>query len=343
MLPGRAGLEFTYYRKEMRDLLVPIALPPSLGFNGSQIQNLGATRNSGVEVSLSGTVVNLKNFTWEPRLNYTRNSNVLLALDTIRSCKTWQLKVGESCPAGRSAAEEVPGGMSYSPNMQRNRVGYPLGSYFLRKPARDANGNYIFNKNAAGALTSAVYDTTFEFIGQATPKRLISLSNSVSLFRYFRVYALLDYQGGQHLFNYKEFNRCASVGNGPNCERLNRPGVSDTIRVLYGTNGDAATLSSPSTQTLYVEKADFMKLRDVSLTIMVPDRYLSRVGMESMNVVLSGRNLALWTDYSGLDPEVNGYSNNQLRGSGNAAQFGRVDAFAMPMTKRYTFQINLTY
>jgi TonB-dependent starch-binding outer membrane protein SusC len=344
MLSGRAGLEFTYYRKEMRDLLVPIALPPSLGFSGSQIQNLGHTRNSGIEMSLSGTAVSLRNFVWEPRLNYTRNSNVLLALDTIRSCKTWLLQAGESCPAGRSAAEELPGGTSYSPGMQRNRVGYPLGSYFLRFPARDAQGNYIFNRNATtGALTSAVYDTTFRFVGQATPTRLISLSNTFTLFKNFRIYALLDYQGGHHLFNYKEFNRCATVASGPNCERLNQPGISDTIRVLYGTNGDATTLSSPSTQTLYVEKADFTKLRDVSLTVLVPNRLVNRLRMESMSLVFSGRNLALWTDYSGLDPEVNGYSNNQLRGSGNAAQFARVDAFAMPMTKRYTFQVNLTY
>jgi TonB-linked SusC/RagA family outer membrane protein len=343
LFSGRAGLDVTYYRKNMRDLLVPIALPPSLGFSGSQIQNLGQTRNSGIELSLSGSPINTSRFVWEPRLSYTANKNVLLALDTIRSCKTWLLKTGEACETGRSAAEEIPGGASYSPGMQRNRVGYPLGSYFLRQPARDANGNYVFNKNAAGALTSAQYDTTFRFIGQATPKRLISLGNTFTLFKYVRLYALLDYQGGHHLFNYKEFNRCATVASGPNCKMLNTPGVTDTVRVLYGTNGDPLTLSSPSTQSLYVEKADFTKLRDVSLTFTVPTRYASRAGMESLSLVLSGRNLALWTDYSGLDPEVNGYSNNQLRGSGNNAQFVRVDAFAMPMTKRFTFTVNFTY
>jgi len=343
LLGGRGGVDLTYYRKDMRDLLVPIALPPSLGFSGSQIQNLGQTRNSGIELSVYGTPINTSRFVWEPRLSYTSNKNILLALDTIRSCKTWLLKPGEACEAGRSAAEEIPGGASYSPGMQRNRVGYPLGSYFLRQPSRDAAGNYIFNKNTAGALTSAVYDTAFQFVGQATPKRLISLGNTFTLFRYLRVYALLDYQGGHYLFNYKEFNRCATVASGPNCEKLNMPGVSDTVRVLYGTNGDPLTLSSPSTQSLYVEKSDFTKLRDVSLTFTVPSRYASRAGMEALSFVLSGRNLGLWTNYSGLDPEVNGYSNNQLRGSGNNAQFVRVDAFAMPMTKRYTFSVNFTY
>ena len=58
--------------------------------------------------------------------------------------------------------------------------------------------------------------------------------------------------------------------------------------------------------------------------------------------MLSGRNLALWSGYSGLDPEVNGYSNNQLRGSGNAAQFVRVDAYSWPMIRRYTFHVTAT-
>jgi len=347
-LSGRAGLELTYYRKDMTDLLVPIALPPSLGFSGSQTQNLGKTRNSGIELSLFGTPVSMRNFVWEPRLNYTMNKNLLVALDTIRSCDVWHLAAGASCPTGRSPAEELPGGASYSPGMQRNRVGYPLGSYFLRQPSRDANGNYILNKNAAGAFTSAQYDTTFRFIGQATPKRLISFSNTFTLFKNFRVYALLDHQGGHYLFNYKEFNRCVTVSSGPNCERLNRAELIgtpqlDTLRAVYGVNGDPLTLTSPSTQSLYVEKADFIKLRDVSLTFTVPERFARMARTESMNFVLSGRNLAMWTDYSGLDPEVNGYSNNQLRGSGNAAQFLRVDAFAQPMLKRYTFSVNVTY
>ena len=51
----------------------------------------------------------------------------------------------------------------------------------------------------------------------------------------------------------------------------------------------------------------------------------------------------MWTKYSGLDPEVNGYGSNVVRGSGSSSQFVRVDAYSMPMTKRFTFQLNVTY
>jgi hypothetical protein len=65
--------------------------------------------------------------------------------------------------------------------------------------------------------------------------------------------------------------------------------------------------------------------------------------METAAIVVAGKNLKTWTDYSGLDPEVNGYSNNQLRGSGNAAQFVRADTYTWPQTRRYTIAFNVTY
>jgi hypothetical protein len=267
--------------------------------------------------------------TWETRLNLTWNRNRLIRLDTIRT-------------------EEIPGGASYTPGLQRNRVGYPLGSYFARYPMRDASGNYILNRNAAGQITTPVYDTAFTFVGPAIPTRSWSFSNTLTLFKNFRLYGLLDFQGGHYLINYKEYNRCALAADGPNCALLNQPGLAgtarlDTLRAVYGTAGTPLTVTLPMTQTQFLEKADYVKLRDLSLTWMMPSSVAQRLRMEAASIVFSGKNLGLWTDYSGLDPEVNGYSNNQLRGSGNAAQFVRVDAYSWPMARRYTVQLNVTY
>ena len=59
--------------------------------------------------------------------------------------------------------------------------------------------------------------------------------------------------------------------------------------------------------------------------------------------MLSGHNLKMWTKYTGLDPEVNGYGSNVIRGSGSSSQFVRADAYSMPMTRRYSLQLNVTY
>jgi len=335
---GRLGLEVTYYQKKMNDLLVAIALPPSVGFAGTQLQNLGSTLNKGIEASLTVTPIDRRKLTWESRFNFAYNSNKLLSLDTIRTCKPW---TGEVCTPGKAAAEDIPGGASYTPGLQRNRVGYPLGAFFVRYPKRDANGKYVFTGTSPNL--TPVYDTAFTFVGPAWPPRTLSWGNNITLFNNFHIYGLLDYQGGHYQMNYKEYNRCAVVANGPNCERLSKPGVSPEDRALYGTAGNPVVVTSPMTQTLYLEKADFVKLRDLSLTFNVPTSITSRTRMQTANIVLTGHNLAMWTKYSGLDPEVNGYGSNVVRGSGATSQFVRVDAYSMPMTKRFTFQLNVTY
>jgi hypothetical protein len=55
----------------------------------------------------------------------------------------------------------------------------------------------------------------------------------------------------------------------------------------------------------YAEDASFVKLREVALTFMVPNRYLSRVAAQGLSITLAGRNLHTWTKYTGLDPELN--------------------------------------
>jgi len=258
---------------------------------------------------------------WESRLNWSWNRNKLLFLDTLRT-------------------EEFPSGASFSPGMQRNRVGHPLGAYFLRFPLRNAQGRDSIVTGTGGVLIP-VYDTAFKYVGPAVPTRIASFSNTITLFKNWQIYGLLDYQGGHWLFNYKEYNRCVSNNN---CKRLSDPNLSPEERAVWGTLGGTPTIvTTPMTQTLYVERADFVKLRDLSLTYRLPTRWAQRARAESMNLVVAGHNLALWTDYTGLDPEVNGYSNNVARGSGSNSQFVRVDAYANPMVRRYTVSLAATF
>jgi len=84
----------------------------------------------------------------------------------------------------------------------------------------------------------------------------------------------------------------------------------------------------------WIQKADFVKLREVSLTVDVPSQWMRRTGASSASFVLSGRNLAIWSDYDGVDPEVNSYGGRN---------FVRIDAYALPMVRRMSVGFNLQY
>jgi TonB-dependent starch-binding outer membrane protein SusC len=55
----------------------------------------------------------------------------------------------------------------------------------------------------------------------------------------------------------------------------------------------------------FLEDGGFTRLREVAVTVAAPPALLKLSGAQTLDLVVSGRNLVTWTDYSGLDPEVN--------------------------------------
>jgi hypothetical protein len=185
---------------------------------------------------------------------------------------------------------------------------------------------------SAGAAIFNPGDTARRYIGPSTPTHEIGLSNTVTLFGMVRLYALLDHKGGHYLFNLQERNRCQSNDN---CWRTNNPRARFPQTAADTTLWkELAVYRSTSVSPEWIQKADFIKLREVSVAVDVPTRYIQRTGARSASIILSGRNLAIWSDYEGVDPEVNTYGGRN---------FVRVDAYASPMMRRLSAAINLTY
>jgi TonB-linked SusC/RagA family outer membrane protein len=310
---GRGSFEFTSYVKRTTDLISAVPVPPSLGFPGSRFTNLGAIRNAGLEVALNLTPIQKANFAWDTRINAMTNNNELLSF-------------GDS-----TKFNEVPASQAYG-FVQEHRAGYPLGGYWV--PAINRNADGSIRLTAAGAV-----DTTTRrvYAGNPFPTHEIGWSNTFTFFRYFRVFALLDFKGGFEVFNGKERNRCQAAND--NCERNNLVPNAWRAPVTGADTIAARQLLVNRTQLApFIEPGDFLKLRDLSLTFTFPRAWANaipgRPGVASFT--LTGRNLGiLWTRYSGVDPEVNGYANRN--------NFIRVDQYAMPMVRRVQATVNLTF
>ncbi len=70
------------------------------------------------------------------------------------------------------------------------------------------------------------------------------------------------------------------------------------------------------------------------MSVDAPRHWATALKAQGASFTLSGRNLAIWSDYSGVDPEVNSYGGRN---------FVRVDAYALPMMRRFTASVNITY
>ena len=153
-------------------------------------------------------------------------------------------------------------------------------------------------------------------IGDATPDFNMSFVNNIR-WHAFRLYGLLDWQHGGDVINLTKF--LYDLGS-------NTADFADPITVggLKTTQGQNRLRLFPKQTRMYVEDASFLKLREVTLSYDLPKSFVERFAggrLRSMQLSLSGRNLATWTDYTGLDPEVSNFGNQPIARNIDVAPF----------------------
>lgn len=305
-LDGRLGLEATYFSKTSRDALVSKPLPPSLGSAGSRFENIGRVDNRGLELALNAQPVRGANLQWDVNLagSFIENKLVDLGVD-----------------ASGNALPDIVLGIG---NTQRHKEGYALGSYFHFPIIgyADANGDGLLAPSEV-----QVNADTVVHLGSPMPKREFSLNTGLSFREWLRVGAMVDYKGGHKLLNATNAWRC-STNRDYNCEAL-----YDASTPL-DAQAAAVAQTHYNAYTGFVEDADFVKLREVSLTFALPRSLAGRFGASGLSLTLAGRNLKTWTGYTGLDPEVN-YAGQ--------ANFTTADFSTLPPNRYYTVRVNANF
>jgi len=152
------------------------------------------------------------------------------------------------------------------------------------------------------------------------PTREMAFTPSVRLFDRLRLRTLFDYKSGHYQFNVKDWRR-------------------DRALVSWATvdpaaNPDDVLVRSFASQTfLHIQKADFLKLRDVSASYDLPVARAKRF-VDRATVTVAGHNLKVWTKYGGADPEVN---------FNGVSTFNRNDSWTVPMTRRYSASLSVNF
>jgi TonB-linked SusC/RagA family outer membrane protein len=296
----RLGLEVTHYDKRTDDLLIAVPLPPSLGLTSTQFKNLGSVSNKGWEFQANAKVLDVNPVSLNFTVSASTNANKVLSLGEI------------------SPGVPVPPIIGLGFGNQEHRVGFPLGSYFGKSVTfKDLNGDGIISAN------EIVVSDTDVFLGNPLPKREMSVTPELTLFKVLRISALIDHKGGYQLFDFTRRFRCA-FGVCQEAFDKNTPLVDQAANIAIPFNTDA----------LYVEDATFTKLRELSFTLIAPESLRRMVGGRAMEVTIAGRNLHTWTHYKGFDPE-----SNSLAG-GN---FSTADFLTLPPTRSWTARVNINF
>lgn len=316
MFSGRLSLEVTAFSKMTTDLLVARTLAPSLGATNTAFANLSRMKNTGIEILVTGTVIDRPNFRWEGSVAATGLSNELVEL-------------------GKGISPIIFGFNS----SQRHVGGYPAGGYWQRTYTfADKNSDGLISRVncptiggtanpqiAGGAACEVTLSDSMQYIGQPIPTREFNVNQSFTLFKNATLNVLVQHRGGAKLFNSTREFRCSFA----TCAELNVRSTSleEQARGISRYMGTVAG---------YLEDASFTRLSELTLTLTAPSSWVRKVGMRTSkaSLTIGGRNLALWTNYTGFDPEVN---------SNNGANFTTSDFLAQPPTRQWTTRLNITF
>ena len=150
-----------------------------------------------------------------------------------------------------------------------------------------------------------------------------SFTNTVRFADHFRLYGMVDFATGYRRLDNNLRIRCQIFHT---CLEYLLPQNTDPRRL-------AAMQTGGTLRDFVFTDARYTKLRELSLAYDAPARLAARVGARNLSLVASGRNLRMWSPYTGLDPESRFVSNN---GPG-------IDQAELPQLASFVFTVHLAY
>lgn len=343
-LKDRIGLNVTYYQNKVKDAILNVRTPESSGFI-SQISNAASLENKGVEIEANFRPIRKKNLDWNIYGNWTRNRNV----------------VTDMAGANSILISGFNGGSS------RAVVGEQLGVLWGGRWERDAAGKLDLDENGfpqASDVTGIIGDPNPDFrAGAGTELRWKSLTLNVLFDASIGGQIWNGTKGALSFFGRAGFTDVTTVLTEEQARAL-KIWTGNTVAEAYafakqqdgsyrvrgeiknygagdvfveenwyriGPGGSGFT--GPEEEA--VEDASWTRLREVTLSYNFDPKKYGVKGLTGATLSLTGRNLLLWTKYSGNDPDTS------LNGPGNNG-FG-LDYFQNPSTRTYRIALNLTF
>src|SRR5439155_11433609 len=285
-----------------KDALISRTIAPSAGTATSRLVNIGQVRNRGIEASINANILDGKNISWELTTSGSYNRNKIVSLGGLPP------SVGTT---------------------NSDKEGYPIQGWWLRPfTYQDKNGDGIIQGDTATAVRELFVGDTNVFVGPPLPSTELTAYSTLSLLgKKLEIRTLADAKLGGYQLNGTERIRCQ---NRLNCQGDVNPAsaLSEQARAI------GVRVNPSATQYGYVEKTNLLRLRELSVTYYLPDKWAHYFSANQISLTAAGRNLGIMTGYTGIDPE-GGYFGTNI---GVQSDFQ-----TPPPPTYYTFRINVRF
>lgn len=317
---NRLGLDVTYYKSITTDLIIPVTLNPSAGYD-TKLMNVGKLSNRGLEIMLNLTPVAAKNFTWMLNINYAMNRNKVhylaesIGVSRIRQLERWaSLEMRTENTKGDGSYGSLYGDyLIYKNGQLTHRNGFP----------QEENGDWGYQGNINPDWTGG--------IGNEFRYRHFSLSCLVGIRMGGVVYSRTFIEGiragslKESLPNRGADGNGTIIGGGVDIDTGEPNSIKVTARDYWRAYYDNDVIGTFD--------ASYIKLRELKLTYNLPVSLLKHTPLSAASVSLTGRNLFLMSKAPNIDPEVSSYD----------GQYQGVETMSLPSLRSYGLSINIRF
>jgi TonB-linked SusC/RagA family outer membrane protein len=324
LLDNRVSLDFTYFNRVTKDLIVPQPLAPSTGFTETQA-NVGEIQGDGIEIDLGvDWFRNPEGFSWNTRANFsTYNPEVTeLDEDIIIYAGSTALFIG-----GNAAVK-----------------GQPLGAIVGTAFERDENGTPYVNESGNYISVEIDSDGNTPIVGDPNPDFVSNFINSMSYKNWNLGFQINWTKGGDMVSN----TTAALLGRGLIKETEDREstyilpgtrkatGQPNDIQINNSTYYFSNLLFGPLEAKVY--DASVVRLNEISLGYTFPAKMLENTPFGSLSITAQGFNM--WYDAYNTPDGANFDPNVQGAGVGNGQGFDNLNG---PSGKRYGLSVKATF
>ncbi|WP_281323347.1 SusC/RagA family TonB-linked outer membrane protein [Flavobacterium aestivum] len=330
LLDRKINFVFDAYYKKTNDLLINVPIPLTSGYS-TVLQNIGGVENKGIEIGLITENIKTENFSWNSNLVFSANKNEVVEIGN---------GVDQFFPV-------VPNGSLLQQQPVTVKVGSPLGTFWgyktngIFQTQEEINTQPKINSLANTKVGDRKYvDTNGDGIisaadkgdlGSSQPKFVGSFSNTLSYNDFDLQFSFQGAYGGK-VFN--ALNQQLEISTlGTNASAV----LEDRWTPTNPSNEIPRASSSPLgiVSERYVEDASFLRLKLITFGYTFPKSLSSKIGTKSVKLYVSAENLITWTKYTGYDPEVSSYEQNNL--------YPGIDFGAYPNSKTFITGVNVTF
>lgn len=338
---GKWNFELTYFKSKSKNLVLDSSQAYSTGIPSAQITtNLGKAQNEGFEFSIGGNVLRKGGFNWDTNLNFTFVKNKVIELedDIVESGTAAANITVEGKSMGQLYIYPTKG---VDPATGRRIVllddenGNPTREALLVYTYR-GGGAAVYDKETGAKLDLA--DWNPHIMGNTKPTFYGGWTNNFS-YKGWDMSLFFQFSGGNKIYNGMK----ATLSD---MRFWNNS--KDVYKHAWRNEGDKATYAKPEVNDNYsngsanpisdwVENGDYIRLKNLTLGYSFNTKSWSKkLGITQLRLYATTTNLFCITGYTGMDPEINSRADIANTASG-------IDKNTTPLTKTYSFGINLTF